>query len=102
MRHGGWGVVLAGGILNYAEMFEGPNFGSPENYGDGEAFPYLEIMFNFMQSLPYTRMAPRNDLVNAGVVCLAAPDSNYVCFAQTGGKVELNLSEATGTFTVEW
>jgi len=102
VRHGAWGVVLAGGLLNYAEMFDGPNQGRPENYGDGKAIPYVEIMFDFMQSLPSQRMAPHNELVGEGCVCFADPGSHYVCYAPNGGTIELDSSGASGDFNGQW
>lgn len=102
VRKGAWGVVLAGGLLNYAEMFDGPNQGRPENYGDGKAIPYLEIMFDFMQSLSYQQMTPHNELVNAGCICFAEPGSHYVCYAPNGGTIELDLSGASGDLNGYW
>lgn len=102
VRKGAWGVALAGGLLNYAEMFEGPNQGRPENYGDGKALPYLEVMFDFLQSLPYEQMAPHNELVGKGCVCFATPASRYVCYASAGGTIRLDLSGASGRFSAQW
>jgi hypothetical protein len=102
VRKGAWGVVLAGGLLNYAEMFEGPNQGRPENYGDGKALPYLEVILDFLQSLPYEQMAPHNELVNKGRICFARPASRYVCYASAGGAIDLDLSGASGRFIVQW
>jgi hypothetical protein len=102
MRKGAWGVVLAGGLLNYAEMFEGPSQGRPENYGDGKAIPYLEVMFDFMQSLPCRQMAPHNELVSEGRVCFAEPALHYVCYTPNGETIQLDLSIAPGRFSVQW
>ena len=80
IRTGGWGVVLGGGILNYAEQFGGPNSGTPQNFGDGRALPYIEIMFDFMESIPYYRMKPHNEFVSDGGICFAAPGELYVIY----------------------
>jgi hypothetical protein len=102
VRKGGWGVALAGGILNYAEMFDGPNQGRPENYGDGRALPYLEIMFDFLETIPDQEMRAHNELVNEGSICLAKPGSCYVCFAPSGGTIELDLSHGQGPWAAQW
>ena len=102
VRKGAWGVTLAGGLLNYAEMFDGPNQGRPENYGDGKAIPYLEIMLDFMQSLPYQQMIPHNELVNEECICFVEPGSHYVCYAPKGGTIELDLSGVSGDFSGQW
>lgn len=102
VRKGGWGVVLAGGILNYAEIFDGPNAGRPENYGDGQAVPYLKIMFDFLQTLPHADMWPHNELVNDGRICLAKLGADYVGYAPAGGLIELDLSTDMNPFTAQW
>jgi hypothetical protein len=102
VRKGAWGVALAGGLLNYAEMFEGPNQGRPGNYGDGKALPYLEVMFDFLQTLPYDGMASHNERVGKGCICFARPDSRYVCYAPNGGTISVDLSDASGRFSAQW
>lgn len=102
VRKGALGVVLAGGLLNYAEMFEGPSQGRPENYGDGKAIPYLEILFDFMRSIPYRQMAPHNELVGKGCLCFAKPASYYVCYTLNGETIQLDLSGAPGRFSGQW
>jgi hypothetical protein len=102
MRKGAWGVVLAGGLLNYAEMFEGPNQGRPENYGDGVALPQLEIMLNFMESIPYADMESHNELVGNGNICFAQPGVRYVCYSPLGAEIKVDLSAARGSFKAIW
>jgi len=84
VRSGGWGVVLGGGILNYAEQFGGPNSGRPENFGDGSALPYIEIMFDFMESIPYYEMMPHNELVSGGAICFADIGRIYIIYVPPG------------------
>lgn len=102
IRRGAWGVALAGGIVNYAEMFEGPNQGQPANYGDGGAFGYLAILFEFMESLGDARLRPQPGLVGPGQICLAAPGGRYICYAPEGGAFPLDLSAAPGDYSVQW
>ena len=102
VREGAWGVALGGAIVNYAEMFEGPNFRNPSNFGDGAALPDLEILLDFMESIPYYEMDPHNELVNTGSICFAKPGTEYVVYRQHGGTFTLDLTGMTGTFDVEW
>jgi CubicO group peptidase (beta-lactamase class C family) len=102
IRKGAWGVVLAGGLLNYAEMFEGSNQGQPENYGDGKALPQLEIMFDFVESLPYASMESHNELVDNGNICFAQPKVRYVCYSPLGTEIKVDLSAACGSFKAIW
>jgi CubicO group peptidase (beta-lactamase class C family) len=102
MRKGAWGVVLAGGLLNYAEMFEGPNQGRPENYGDGKALPQLEIMLNFVESIPYVDMELHNELVGNGKICFVQPGVRYVCYSPLGAEIEVDLSATCGSFKAIW
>lgn len=102
VRRGAWGVALAGGIVNYAEMFEGPNQGTPANYGDGGAFPYLAILFDFLESLPSRKMQPQPGLAGPGVICAAKTGEQYVCYAPDGGEIRLDLSLIPQEFRVRW
>ncbi len=47
------------------------------------------------------RMQPRGHLASTGF-CLAAPGQEYVVYAPSGGSVQLDLRNATGTYRVEW
>jgi Putative collagen-binding domain of a collagenase len=102
VRRGAWDVALAGGINNYAEMFEGPNQGKPANYGDGGAFPYLAIMFDFLEPLVGQALEPHPELVNSAQLCLAHPGAQYVCYAPDGGATRVDLSGTTREYDVHW
>src|SRR5262249_20679157 len=79
IREGSWGVALGGGIVNYAEHFD-------RIHGNGKAFPYLEILLDFMQSIPYDRMRPHDELVSPGHLCYAEPGKCCICYAPAGGE----------------
>jgi hypothetical protein len=95
VRKGTWGVALGGGIPNYAEQFDGVQ-------GNGKAFPYVKVLLDFIESVPYDRMRPRDELVSPGALCTAEPGSCYVCYAPSGGQFELDLSATRGRFRAEW
>jgi len=95
VRKGAWGVVLGGGILNYAEQFD-------QVYGNGKCFPYLEIVFDFIESIPYYQMQPHNELVNSACICFAKLGERYVCYSQNGELIRLDLTSAAGEYEAEW
>lgn len=63
------------------------------------------------RSLGYTRryaermnladMTPRNGLASSGY-CLADPGREYLVYLPEGGEVTVDLTQAEGSFTVEW
>jgi hypothetical protein len=91
VRRGAWGVAMAGGIVNYAEQFD-------QVYGNGEGFRYVSILLELVDSLPWDRMGPRNDLVGPGQLCFAVEGEAYVVYAPSGGPVVLDLTKAKGRF----
>jgi hypothetical protein len=93
VRHGAWGVALAGGIVNYAEQFD-------RIYGNGKGARYVATLIRFFNSVPWDRMEPRNDLVGHGQLCFAHDGQAYVVYAPLGGKVVLDLTKAKGRFKV--
>jgi hypothetical protein len=97
VRRGAWGSVMGGAFYLYAECFE-PTL----TWGDGGAFPYVEIMHDFFAGLPYWRLEPAQALVNAGSLCLADRGHVYVIYRPAGGDTTLDLSAAAGSFRSEW
>jgi hypothetical protein len=99
-RRGAWGILTAGGFFLYGEF----NLGGTRvgDFSLGEAHPFLKIMFDFMESIPYWTMNPLNELVNNGNFCLANPGKEYVVYAEDGGPVSIDLSGATGELQVSW
>jgi hypothetical protein len=95
VRRGAWGVLLAGSFSLHGEFL-------PLDLGKGKAHRYLEIMFDFMQRIPYWTMSPHNELVDSGKFCLANPGQEYIIYAESGGIVSVDLSAATGVLSVEW
>jgi hypothetical protein len=100
VRRGAWGILAAGGFLLYGEFdINRPGAG---DYGAGQAHPYLKILYDFVDRIPYWTMSPHNDIVNAGVYCLADLGKEYVIYAEQGGPVAVDLSAVQGTFQAEW
>jgi hypothetical protein len=114
MRKGAWTIALCGGQINYAdEVLPGRNYQTPGVYGPcfsqlgtemapgGWLYPYLKIMGDFLESLPFSRLTLQPGLASTGI-CLAEPGVRYVMYAPAGGTVTLNLAAAAGTLKAHW
>ena len=107
-----WGNLMAGG--GGVEYYFG--YLLPENDMIAEDFrsrdkswDYGRIALDFFrtQDLPFWRMRNADALVgNAagtnGTWCLAEPGAIYVIYLPAGGTASLDLSQASGPFTVRW
>jgi len=56
---------------------------------------------SYANRMDLINMVPRNDL-SASRYCLADPGKEYLIYLPDGGEVIVDLSSASGTFTVEW
>lgn len=114
MRKGAWVIALSGAQINYAdEVMTGRRFQLRSDYDkcfswkgmamepQGLLYEHLEILFDFMQSLSFSRMGLHSGLSSTGI-CLAEPGRQYVIYAEKGGKLTLDLSSSQGTFAARW
>jgi hypothetical protein len=101
VRRGAWGILMAGGFFLYGEFdLGGTGVG---DFGLGKAHPFLKIMLDYMESVPYWEMNPHNELVvERGSFCLANPGKEYVIYVESGGAVTADLSAASGSLSVKW
>jgi hypothetical protein len=99
VRTGAWGSVMGGAFYLYAECFE-PTL----TWGDGKAFPFLEILHDFFAGLSYWRLKPDQAVVNPGSLCLADQGREYVIYREGGGTVIVDLAKVSSaaSFTAEW
>ena len=90
---------MGGAFYLYAECFE-PTL----TWGDGQAFRAVEIMHDFFSGLPYWKLNPHSEVVNAGTVCLADPGKEYVIYRQNGGAIILDLANVRPevSLNVQW
>ncbi|TWT82728.1 hypothetical protein CA13_41910 [Planctomycetes bacterium CA13] len=72
------------------------------------SWDYCRIALNFFrnQNIPFVEMVPSDSLVGMdsrdnACYCLAKPGEIYLVFLATADQAELDLSDATGEFTVE-
>ncbi len=114
MRKAAWTIALSGGQINYADEVVPPR--RWQRRGDvgktfselgaatkpsGRLFPFLKVMGDLIQSLPYWRMSPVPEASSTGI-CLADEGQCYVAYSPSGDAVTLNLEKVTGTLTASW
>ncbi len=107
-----WGTFMAGGAG--VEYYFG--YQLPENdlrcedfRSRDKSWEYCGYAIDFFQNndIPYWRMRNANELVgnteaDNSRYCLALEDDTYVVYVPDGGRTELDLSDASGRFSVEW
>ena len=106
-----WGNIMAGGAgCEFYFGYDKPNsdltcndFRSRDSFWDycRHALQFLEA-----ENVPFEQMKNQNSLVSGygdnANRCLAKTGSTYLVQLHGGGSASLNLSAASGTFTVKW
>ena len=93
-----WSVYLGGGVweTHVLQPYDRP-FSAWE-----PAWKELGGARAFMESVPFWKMQPHNELVQEGnAFCLARPGEVYALYLPTGGSIEVNLAPDT-TYEVAW
>ncbi|MBK1880307.1 DUF5060 domain-containing protein [Pelagicoccus mobilis] len=107
-----WGNLMAGGAgVEYYfgyKLLENDLVAQDYRSRD-QSWKYGRIAIDFFQEsgLPFPLMRNADALVGNpnnvnGNFCLAAENEAYLVYLPEGGKVELDLSDASGDFKVEW
>lgn len=55
----------------------------------------------YAEKMDLDKVIPRSELSSSGY-CLAAEGEEYLVFSETGGEIEITLSDKNLTYTVEW
>jgi len=114
MRRGAWVIALSGGQINYAdERVANYPYYQTAYFEDsfsvigkamnplGQLYPYLDILGDFMESLPLAQMG-QNSTISSTQTCLLTPGVRYVTYAPSGGSFTVNLTGTSGTFDGQW
>ncbi len=101
-----WGNLMAGGAgVEYYFGYQLPqNDLLCEDFRSrDQSWDYGRIALDYFRNLPVDlgTLKPADPLAGADW-CLAYPDKLYVVFLPSGGEATLDLSQATGTYSVEW
>ena len=107
-----WGTLMAGGAgLEYYFGYQLPeNDLNCEDFRSRDrSWDYCRIALNFFrdEKIPFAEMSNANALIgniqdNNDKYCFAKPGDLYLVYLPTGGTTDLDLSDATETFTVKW
>ncbi|GIW79453.1 MAG: hypothetical protein KatS3mg105_1260 [Gemmatales bacterium] len=97
-RKGWWSAYLGGGVweMHVREPYDRPL----SSWEPG--WMQLGGARAFMESLPFWKMSPHNELVREGkAFCLAQPPKTYALYLPDGGPVTVELAEQA-TFRYSW
>ncbi|MBL9199752.1 MAG: DUF5060 domain-containing protein [Opitutaceae bacterium] len=111
-KHTLWGTFMAGGAG--VEYYFG--YQLPENdllledfRSRDQSWDYCRIALDFFrgQKIPLDRMTNADELVgnvaqDNSVYCLAQPGALYLVYLPTGGATSLDLTKASGEFSLSW
>jgi len=112
VRRTSWRIVCAGGYfaagfhgtIGHSDVWEIKD--APNRYPflikDEGAAAQLSILYDFFKPLPFWRMEPFEGVRGEMAVALAEPGSLYVVYLPRGGKLEIDLSQASGPFDARW
>jgi hypothetical protein len=89
-----WSIAMAGGYATYGDWSGGVSHFYMGEPGPGEAARQLAHLRTFFESVPFSRMNPRDDLASEGF-CLAWPPDVYAFYFPRGGSSEIDLSGAS-------
>jgi hypothetical protein len=108
VRRGLWGGLFANLLPIYSEQEEMPVWRGPAaGAGNGVGEDDVKRAYNWWYSnVDYRR--PTFDRLNslvsasAGQICSGIPGEQYVVYDQDGGNITINLSAASGSYSVLW
>jgi hypothetical protein len=96
-----WKAVLRGHNPIFMDPYDGLVLGTP---GDPQFEPIRRAMGQARRLAERANLAalqPHDEVASSGY-CLANPGEEYVAFLPDGGKMTLNLTDATGALAAEW
>lgn len=107
-----WGTLMAGGAGN--EYYFGYQFAENDIVCEDwrsrdQSWDYCRIAINFFRdhNIPFWQMQNSDALVNnpdhsPGNYCFSRTNKVYLVYLPNGGTTKLDLSKATGEYTVQW
>jgi len=101
-----WGNLMAGG--SGAEWYFGyknhnNDLGCEDWRSRDRMWDYTRYGIEFFQKyVPFQDMEPADELVNKGNFCMANAGEFYVVYLPYGGHAVLDLTDARGSFSVNW
>jgi Domain of unknown function (DUF5060)/Putative collagen-binding domain of a collagenase len=107
-----WGVLMAGGAgveYYFGYQFVENDLVCQDWRSRDQSWDYCRVALDFFREhkIPFWEMTNRDDLAGNAEhdnsrYCLAKPRELYLVYLPDGGTMELNLSDATGRYSVRW
>ncbi|GAG32029.1 unnamed protein product, partial [marine sediment metagenome] len=95
-RMGIWAITLGGGVYQIFNNKRGETVTLDFSRWE-EHWRYARILKGIMESLPFNRMGPVNNLVSSGY-CLAEPGGPYLVYQPEPGSFTIDLTRVEGSF----
>ncbi len=100
-----WVHLLSATAYNVGDMQgkSGSGFSGSLNMADKkqERHDLPKMIWDFMETVPFYRMAPRQDLRDNGYL-LAEEGNYYLLYLPQGGKVTISLAGSEAKYSVKW
>ncbi len=96
-----WSIALAGGYATYGDWTPGTHFYTG-HIGEGKAPPQLKILRDTFETLPYTEMKPRNEILGEGAFCLAKTGEVYLVYLYDGGSTNISVKQSKNGYRISW
>lgn len=101
-----WGNLMAGGagVEHYfGYKFPHNDLSCEDWHSRDRIWKMTSYATNFFRKLPLAQMSADNDLTSTkDSYCLAAPGDTYVVYLKSGGETTLDLTKASGKYSVAW
>jgi hypothetical protein len=96
-----WKSFLRGYNPIWMDPYQPPSAWEPVPANAEDVRRSLGQTRRFAERIRLAVVTPRRDLASSGY-CLADPGREYLVYLPAPGKIRVDLSPATGSFTVEW
>lgn len=107
-----WGHLMAGGAGNeyyFGYKFDQNDLLCEDWRSRDQSWDYCRIAINFFHdnNIPFWEMNNHDELIGNPEhkptnFCLAKPGEQYIVYLSSGGEVSVDLSDAAGTYSVQW
>ncbi|MBN2313589.1 MAG: DUF5060 domain-containing protein [Sedimentisphaerales bacterium] len=103
IRRNAFVILFCAAMINYGDMTSSSSSGFSNSMNPNDAVnsrhEIIHKVWDTFASLPWSRMKPRPDLVNAGY-CLADPGHSYLVYIEEPATLQVKVRP--GTYSVEW